>query len=271
MDASGLRVWLELCDASSECLAQPPRQAVRVMVKMTLSAEGRAMNFEEHAAKPLLRAAGIATPTGAACSQRRRGWRPLQPRLGPCVVKAQVPTGKRGKAGGIKLATSRSEAKAAAAAILGMSIGEHRVEKVLVEAQVPIAREMYAAVLERSRVQGPAAAVLRAGGMDIEEIAAKHPDALVRLPIDIRTGLDRQGVCERALPADLPCDRDALVVPCSRLYAVYAGQRRRAYGDQSAGRDQGRRLVALDCKLTMDDSAIPRMRSLAGSGHAGTI
>src|SRR6478752_2829065 len=101
------------------------------------------MNFEEHAAKPLLR------------------------EVGPCVIKAQVPTGKRGKAGGIKLAASPDEAKAAAVAILGMTIGEHRVAKVLVEEQVPIAHEMYAAVLNDPASKGPLLLFSAQGGMDI--------------------------------------------------------------------------------------------------------
>src|SRR5204863_7824625 len=104
------------------------------------------MNFEEHAAKPLLRAVGIDTPRGRLAATPEEAAAAAR-ELGPCVIKAQVPTGKRGKAGGIKLAASPDEARAAAVAILGMTIGEHSVAKVLVEEQVPIAHEMYAAVL----------------------------------------------------------------------------------------------------------------------------
>src|SRR5688500_16130738 len=101
------------------------------------------MNFEEHAAKPLLRAAGIDTPNGALARTPEEAADAAR-RIGPCVIKAQVPTGKRGKAGGIKLAAGAAEAKAVAASILGMIIGEHRVETVLVEEQVAIVGEMYA-------------------------------------------------------------------------------------------------------------------------------
>ena len=65
---------------------------------------------------------------------------------GPVVVKAQVPTGKRGKSGGVKLAATPEEAKACAAVIIGMEIGGHKVEKVLVEEQMPIERELYARI-----------------------------------------------------------------------------------------------------------------------------
>ena len=134
-----------------------------------------------------------------------------------------MPTGKRGKAGGIKLATDAAEAQTAASAIIGMSIGEHRVEKLLVEAQVPIAREMYAAVLNDPASKGPLLLFSTRGGMDIEEIAAKHPVTLVRLPIDIRTGLidlrNWKPRCRPICPAIVKTLVDALL----RLYAVYAG------------------------------------------------
>ncbi len=147
------------------------------------------MNFEEHAAKPLLRAAGIDTPQGALAATPAEAAQ-IADKLGPCVLKAQVPIGKRGKAGGIKVAASAAEAESAAAAILGMSIGGHRVEKVLVEAQVPIAHELYAAVLNDPASKGPLLLFSARGGMDIEEIAAAYPDELVRVPVDIRKGVD---------------------------------------------------------------------------------
>ncbi|TMJ65036.1 MAG: succinate--CoA ligase, partial [Alphaproteobacteria bacterium] len=162
------------------------------------------MNFEEHAAKPLLRAAGIDTPRGVLAHDAGEAVQAAK-LLGPCVVKAQVATGKRGKAGGIRLAADPEAVRAAANAILGMRIGEHRVERLLVEEQVAFAREMYAAVLDDPASKGPLLLFSAEGGMDIEEIAAKHPDALVRLPADIRTGLDAR-LLDGALPASLPCD-----------------------------------------------------------------
>ena len=97
------------------------------------------MNFDEYAAKPLLAASGIKVPASilvhdpdAAADAAKK--------LGGCVVKAQVPTGKRGKAGGIKLADSPDEARAHAKAILGMTIGFHTVQKVLIEEKSDIRR-----------------------------------------------------------------------------------------------------------------------------------
>jgi succinyl-CoA synthetase beta subunit len=222
------------------------------------------MNFEEHAAKPLLRAAGIDTPKGKLATSVDEVVAAAQ-NLGRCVIKAQVPTGKRGKAGGIKLAASPDEARAAAAAILGMSIGEHRVAKVLVEEQVPIAHEMYAAVLNDPASKGPLLLFSAQGGMDIEEIAERHPDALLRLPVDIRRGPDPKAI-ERGLAADVPGDRGKLVALLCRLYSAYAASDAELMEINPLVLTADGRLIALDCKYAMDDSAIPRHADLAKSG-----
>ncbi len=222
------------------------------------------MNFEEYAAKPLLRAVGISTPGGALAETPAEA-QAAAAELGPCVVKAQVPTGKRGKAGGIKLAKSSKEAQAHAAAILGMTIGEHTVQRVLVEAQVPIARELYAAVLNDPETKGPLLLFSAEGGMDIEEIAEKHPDALVRLPIDIRKGLDRNAL-DAALPKTLPVDRAALISVLSKLYDAYAANDAELIEINPLVVTNDGDLIALDCKFVFDDSAIPRQAALAENG-----
>jgi succinyl-CoA synthetase beta subunit len=96
------------------------------------------MNFEERAAKPILRTAGIETPEGRLATTAEEAAR-IAAEIGPCAVKAQVPAVKRGKAGGIRLAGSAEEAREHAQ--------EYLVEQVLVEALVPIAHEMYAGVV----------------------------------------------------------------------------------------------------------------------------
>jgi succinyl-CoA synthetase beta subunit len=229
-----------------------------------LSKASPIMNFEEHAAKPLLRAAGLVTPQGALASTPAEAAR-IADKIGPCVLKAQVPTGKRGKAGGIKLASNAAEAEAAASSILGMSIGSHCVEKVLVEAQVPIARELYAAVLNDPASKGPLLLFSARGGMDIEEIAAAHPDDLTRLPIDIRKGVDAH-LLKTALPQKLPCDRDKLADVLVRLYAVYAGNDAELVEINPLVVTENGGLVALDCKLSVDDGALPRREALAKIG-----
>jgi succinyl-CoA synthetase beta subunit len=222
------------------------------------------MNFEEHAAKPLLRAAGIETPEGrlAATAEEAAG---IAAEIGPAVVKAQVPTGKRGKAGGVRLAASPADARALARAILGMTIGGYPVERVLVEAQVPIAHEMYAAVLNDPGSKSPLLLFSPHGGMDIEEIAVRHPGALVRLPVDIRKGLDGAAL-ERALSPRLPCERDRLRDVLAGLYRAYAAHDAELLEINPLAVTDDGRLVALDCKFTLDDSAIPRHEALAKTG-----
>jgi succinyl-CoA synthetase beta subunit len=222
------------------------------------------MNFEEHAAKPLLRAVGIETPKGSLATTPDEAER-IAAEIGPCVVKAQVPTGKRGKAGGIKLAATPAEARAHAEQILGMTIGEHAVEKLLIEAQVPIATEMYAAVINDPESKGPLLLFSAEGGMDIEEIAERHPHALIRLPIDIREGLDRDALAT-ALPKELPVDRAALVDTLACLYAAYVENDAELMEINPLVVTRDGKLVALDCKFVMDDSAIPRHEELAKLG-----
>jgi len=227
------------------------------------------MNFEEHAAKPLLRAVGIATPKGALATSPDEAER-IASEIGPCVVKAQVPTGKRGKAGGIKLAATPAEARAHAERILGMTIGEHRVERLLIEEQVPIAKEMYAAVLNDPDSKGPLLLFSAEGGMDIEEIAERHPKALVRFSIDIRKGLDRDAFAA-ALPSELPVDRAAILDALSKLYSAYAANDAELMEINPLVVTRDGRIIALDCKFVMDDSAIPRHEELAKSGTPDTL
>ena len=138
------------------------------------------MNFEEHAGKSVLSRAGVSVPQGRLCASAQEAEAAAQA-IGPVVVKAQVPTGKRGKSGGVKLAATPEEAAASAQAILGMEIGGFPVARVLVEEQAAIAREFYAAVLNDPASRSPLVLFSTEGGMDIEEVAATRPEALRRL------------------------------------------------------------------------------------------
>ena len=222
------------------------------------------MNFEEHAGKPLLRAAGIDTPPGGLAQNADEAAR-LAGDIGPCVVKAQVPTGKRGKAGGIALASSDEEARAAAARIIGMDIAGHTVEKVLVEGQVPIACELYAAVLNDPDSKGPLILYSPEGGMDIEEIAEEHPDRLMRMPVDIRHGFNADAV-RAALPASDAVSADSVVETLGRLYQAYTDNDAELMEINPLVVTEDGRMMALDCKFTLDDSAIKRQKELAEHG-----
>ncbi len=222
------------------------------------------MNFEEHAAKPLLKAAGIVVPDGGLAISADEA-ASLAGKIGPCVIKAQVPTGKRGKAGGIALAATPDEARAEAARILQLEIAGFPVNSVLVEQQVPIKKEFYAAVLNDSDTKGPLLLFSAEGGMDIEEIAEKHPDALVRLPIDIREGLNRKAI-ESALPPIDGVNREALVDTLEKLYEAYIRNDAELMEINPLVTTQDGRVIALDCKFSLDDSAIRRHEELARSG-----
>ena len=223
------------------------------------------MNFEECAAKPLLAAAGIAVPRGRVAENASEAGRAAA-ELGAVVVKAQVPTGKRGKAGGIKPADTAEEAEKAAADILGMTIAGHRVEKLLVEERSDIAREFYAAVLNDPASKGPRVLFSTEGGMDIEELAATHPDRLRSAAVDIRTGFD--AVAARALLADLDLggQADALAETLARLYRAYAEHDAELLEVNPLALTGDGGLVALDCKFVLDDSGIQRRPELAALG-----
>ena len=222
------------------------------------------MNFEEYAAKPLLKAAGIAVPPSdlARSSEEAKA---IAEKIGACVVKAQVPTGKRGKAGGIALAGSPDEAAQEATRILGMQIGEFTVEKVLVEAQVPIANELYAAVLNDPVTKSPLVLFSPEGGMDIEEIAENHPDRLMRLPVDIRHGFDRSAI-EANLPKLGEINQEALVNLLERLYSVYGANDAELLEINPLVQTTQGDLIALDCKFTLDNSGIKRQEDLSQHG-----
>ena len=234
------------------------------------------MNFEEHAAKPLLQAAGIAIPRGRLARSADEARAVAAELGGPVVVKAQAPAGKRGKAGGIKAAETAEAAGEATRAILGMDIAGHRVESVLVEEQAAITAEYYTAVLNDAASKGPLVMFSPEGGMDIEEVAASTPDRLRRAPVDIARGLDLESAramldgldlgAGEASSAELP---DSETVVAGALVALY-----RAYRDNDAellevnplARLADGRLVALDCKFTLDDSGVKRREALAQRG-----
>ena len=216
------------------------------------------MDFEEAEAKEALRQAGIPVPPGEVCSDAEAAAAAAR-RLGRSAVKAQVPSGKRGKAGGIRLVDNAEQARAAAGAILGMEIAGHRVRRLLVEQRANIAQELYAAVLTDVESRAPVILFSTAGGMDIEQIAAERPQSIVRVPVDIARGLDRARLRAAGLDEDLA---DLL----DRLYSLYAKTDAELLEINPLVRLQGGGLLALDCKLTVDDASLFRQAELARHG-----
>jgi succinyl-CoA synthetase beta subunit len=147
------------------------------------------VNIHEYQAKELLRAEGIPIPSGEMAATPEEAEAAARLVGGKVVVKAQVHAGGRGKAGGVKLASSPEEARAAAAKILGMTIKGLTVEKVLVTSAADIASEAYVGIIVDRAAKKPVFMVSPAGGIDIEEVAAKTPDKILKLPVDTRFGL----------------------------------------------------------------------------------
>jgi succinyl-CoA synthetase beta subunit len=224
------------------------------------------VNFLEHAAKThVLANAGIATPKAALVATADEAGAAF-PDIGPCVVKAQVPTGKRGKAGGIKRADSAEEARAAAAAIIGMEIDGHRVEAVLLESRADIARELYAAVMTDFPAASPLVLFSTEGGMDIEEVAATRPDALRRLHIPLSRGLTIADAETLLEGLDLGEVRAAIADVLVKLYQAYRDSDAELIEINPLAVLTDGSVVALDCKLTIDDSSAGRQEAL--SAHA---
>jgi succinyl-CoA synthetase beta subunit len=147
------------------------------------------MDIHEYQAKELFRNAGIPVPPGEVATTPDEALDIARRLGGTVVVKAQVHTGGRGKAGGVKLARTPEEAKEHAARILGMTINDLVVGKVLVTPAEDIAQEAYVGVLMDRANQAPVFMVSPEGGVDIEEVAHSNPDAIRKVRIDPRYGL----------------------------------------------------------------------------------
>ena len=229
------------------------------------------MNFEEHAAKPLLQAAGIAIPRGCLARSADEAEAAAAALGAPVMVKAQAPTGRRGKAGGIRSADDPEAAHKAADTILGMEIAGHCVRSVLVEERAPVATEYYAAVLNDAASKGPLVMVSPEGGMDIEEIAASKPDRLRQVSVDILQGFDLEA--SRAMLAGLGLgnDEESLAETLVRLYRAYRDNDAELLEVNPLARLADGRLIALDCKFILDDSGIQRRQNLASTGSPETL
>ena len=222
------------------------------------------MNIHEYQAKDILRAEGVPIPAGEVATTPEQV-EAIATRIGGMVVvKAQVHTGGRGKAGGVKLAKSPSEARAIAHRILGMTINGLTVYKVLVTAAADIASEAYVGIILDRATRKPVFMVSPAGGIDIEEVAAKTPEKILKLPIDTRYGLQPYQASE--LGFFLFDDVKKVRAASKIMMALY-----RAFMKSDASLAEINPLVvtpsgevlALDAKISVDDNALDRHPDLA--------
>src|SRR5215475_2533446 len=229
------------------------------------------MNFEEHAAKSLvLRAAGIPLPQGILCTSSAEAAMAAA-KLGPCVIKAQVPAGRRGKAGGIKRAGTPDEARKVATQILGMRIGDFTVERLLVEERATIAREFYAAVLHDVASCKPLILFSTAGGMDIEEIAAARPDAICRMQVEVDHPPSQEDFAAMLSGVDLGTAAAQIAPILEKLYAAYRTYDAELLEVNPLALLVDGRVVALDCKFVLDDASAYRQAEIAKAGAAGIM
>src|SRR5436190_3657270 len=142
------------------------------------------MDLLEYQGKQLFARHGVPVPEGQPASTVDEALAAADAIGYPCVVKAQVLIGGRGKAGGIKVAKDRDEARSHAEAILGMDIKGHTVAEVWIEAASDIAEEYYASIVFDRSAKAPLLLLSTQGGMDIEEVAERDPDAIARLHVD---------------------------------------------------------------------------------------
>ena len=221
------------------------------------------MRFHEHESKTLLARQGITVPVGRLAHSAVAATAAAVAIGLPVVLKAQVLSGGRMKAGAVRFAETEDEARAAAEAILGLEIAGRKAQGLLVEARVDVAREYYLGVTYDALAKRPLAIVSDRGGIDIEEVAAREPDHVVRWPFSTLLPLSsfafREAVAALGIAggdlapladvldrlAQLFLTHDLTLAEINPLAAVTDGS-----------------LVALDCHLEMEDEAVARQRSL---------
>jgi len=218
------------------------------------------MDIHEYQAKELFRDAGIPVPEGDVATNPDDAERLASRIAGTVVVKAQVHAGGRGKAGGVKLASSPAEARGYAEDILGMKIKGLTVETVLVTAAEDIASEAYVSILIDRQSQAPIVMVSPEGGVDIEEVAASRPEAIRRMRIDPRYGLLPH---QAYALADFLYDDPALVRQASsiltKLYEAFTRNSCSLAEINPLIVTPSGEVKAIDAKVSIDDSALFRL------------
>ncbi|MEV7062688.1 ADP-forming succinate--CoA ligase subunit beta [Streptomyces collinus] len=210
------------------------------------------MDLYEHQARELFEEHGILVPRAEVTDSPKEA-REFARRLGGrVVVKAQVKTGGRGKAGGVKLAADPAAAELTARQILGMDIKGHTVGKVMLAQPVGIETEFYVSyVLDRAAGRFLAIASAE-GGMEIEEVAATRPEAVARIPVDPSEGVTSAKATEIADAAGLPPQAVDVLV---RLWQVLVREDALLVEVNPLVRTKEGRILALDGKVTLDDNA----------------
>jgi succinyl-CoA synthetase beta subunit len=236
------------------------------------------VDLYEHQGKELLARQGLSIPRGIVATTPEEAALAAGGLGGPMVVKAQVHTGGRGKAGGVAVVADAAAAREAAARILGMDIRGRVVRRVLVEEASAIERELYAAVVLDRAAKQPLVMLSAVGGMEVEELAARHPGAIARLHVDPLVGW--KPFMGRRLAFAAGVDGSLLgavgeVLAC--LYATFVREEATLVEVNPLALTTDGRLVVVDAKVTIDNSALFRhpdaaaMRDVAAADPQETM
>src|SRR5438445_1585412 len=217
------------------------------------------MDLLEYQGKQLFARHGVPVPTGKPARTVEEAVAAAEEIGYPCVVKAQVQIGGRGKAGGIKVANDRDEAQEHATAILGMDIRGFTVRELWIEAASDIASEYYASVIFDRSAKAPLVMLSTKGGMDIEAVADEDPDAIARLHVDPLLGFQdfhgRRLAFEAGVDADVVRPVGAML---ARLYDAFIEEEATLVEVNPMIVTPDRHVKALDAKVTLDDHALYR-------------
>jgi succinyl-CoA synthetase beta subunit len=203
--------------------------------------------FESHQI-PVLAGAVATTPEQAHAAATKIG--------GKVVVKAQVKVGGRGKAGGVKVAENADDAKTKAAAILGMDIKGHTVNKVMIAQAAPIDSEYYLAILLDRANRNFLVMASVAGGMEIEEVAHKTPEKLAKVGINPNVGIDKAKAVEIAKGGQFPADViDQVADVLVKLWQAFIKEDATLMEINPLVKTSDGKVIALDGKVTLDDNS----------------
>ncbi|MFG3165194.1 ADP-forming succinate--CoA ligase subunit beta [Streptomyces sp. NPDC048232] len=210
------------------------------------------MDLYEHQARELFAEHGIVVPRAEVTDSPARAREIARALGGRAVVKAQVKTGGRGKAGGVRLAADPAAAEEAARDVLGMDIKGHTVGVVMLAEPVEIEKEFYVSYVLDRAAGGFLAIASAEGGTEIEEIAAERPEAVARVPVDPAAGVTTATAVRIADAAGLPPQSVDVLV---RLWQVLVREDALLVEVNPLVRTVDGRMVALDGKVTLDDNA----------------
>ncbi|GLI34174.1 ADP-forming succinate--CoA ligase subunit beta [Desulforhabdus amnigena] len=229
------------------------------------------MKIHEYQAKELFQKYGVPTPRGKAAFSVDEA-KSIAAELGsfPVVVKAQIHAGGRGKGGGVKLAKSAAEVDQLAGQILGMTLVTHQtgpegklVKKLLIEEGLPIEKELYLSMLPDRGTAKNVIMASEAGGMDIEEVAAKTPEKIIKVYVDPLLGL--QGYQARQVAYGLNMEPEvvkAFIPMLSKLYKLFVDYDCSLVEINPLVITSDKRVIALDAKVNFDDNAMFRHKDI---------